>query len=76
MSTEARPASLAAPDADTDESLPMCSSSDALFDAQPDRVDANHSPDSFSAYVPNLLTEFVFFFFYYLAYLMVACSTS
>jgi hypothetical protein len=66
-STEACPVSVDAPDADGSESWRSCISSNALFRAQPvdsqfDRVDANHSPDESSACVPNLLTEFVFFF--------------
>jgi hypothetical protein len=65
--TEAYPASLAAPDAVTDESWQICSSSIALFHAQPShfqvgRVDDDNSSDVFSTCVPNILTEFVFLF--------------
>jgi hypothetical protein len=66
--TEACPATEAAPDPDTDESQRICTSANALFGAQPGdfhfgRVEADHWPDGFSACVPNLLTEFVFFFY-------------
>jgi hypothetical protein len=67
-SIEAHTASADSSNPDTDESWRICTSSNALFRAQPadfhsDLVDANDSPDSFSACVPNLLTEFVFFLF-------------
>lgn len=67
-STEACPVSLDAPDADSSEPWRSCISSNALFRAQQvdpqfDRVDANHSLDGLPACVPNLLTEFVLFFY-------------
>jgi hypothetical protein len=54
--------SLGAPDRDTDESQQACTSSNALFGAQPtdlhfDRVEADDSPEPFSVFSPDFLTE-------------------
>lgn len=68
-------ASADAPDPDTDESWRLYGSSNALFRTQtPDvhfgRVGADNSPDHFSAYLPNILTEFVFPFLHHAQHLL------
>jgi hypothetical protein len=60
--------SLGAPDRDTDESQQACTSSNALFGAQPadlhfDLVEADDSPEPFSVFLPDFLTEYVSYLF-------------
>jgi hypothetical protein len=63
-SAEPCTSSLSTPDRDTDESQQACTSSNALFAAQPadlhfNLVEADDSPGQFSVFLPDYLTEYV-----------------